>query len=304
MRCLRLQVSVSLLLLVATATATSLAVPAMADCQGEFTPLADGNSPFTKVHFFPKNGNHILIGNQLETIPPGIGVMSGGVIGAFNNASIDKMAGHTLKPNTTYYVYVYMLGRKMILDFSMTGHKEDETNGTEVNAADSGRSLVGMVHTNVDGKFVGSNKAQMTLSWCNQGETGLIERLDKDGTGSPVLSEVNPARRLEWLQWGINNSFKQGFTVPNIYVATTVRNDTPGSLVQVAIGIDGTTPVSLVGMYYQADPKAVGFVGSAVIGANGADEGYHYATFLMSNGGGGGAASVVSGAIYSSPLHS
>jgi hypothetical protein len=30
---------------------------ASADCQGEFTPLANHDSPFTHVHFFPKNGN-------------------------------------------------------------------------------------------------------------------------------------------------------------------------------------------------------------------------------------------------------
>ncbi|MGZ9084334.1 MAG: hypothetical protein ACXW3R_01965 [Rhodoplanes sp.] len=48
----------------------------------------------------------------------------------------------------------------------------------------------------------------------------------------------------------------------------------------------------------------VGTVITAVIGANGTNEGYHYASFLMSTGGADGTAVMTSGAIYSSPFHS
>lgn len=277
---------------------------AEAKADGEFTPIAGSGSPFTKVHFFPKNGNKIIINGKQEIIPSGHGVIKGGVIGVYDNASIDKHEGLKLAGNTLYYVYVYMKDRKMKMDFSKTGHKEDPNFGNQVNATDPTRSLIGMVYTTKEGKFLGSNRAQLTLSWFNRGHTGLIQSLDGASTDSKTAVEINKEYRLEWLQWGINNEFRQGFTVPNIYVGGTVANTTPGSYVQVSIGINGNTPVSYNGTYYQTGPNAVGFVGSAVIGANGANEGYTYATFLMSTAGGAGKAVMKSGAIYSSPLES
>lgn len=275
-----------------------------AKADGEFTPISGSGSPFSKVHYFAKNGNQIIINGKKETIPPGVGVMEGGVVGNYNNASIDKKEGLKLKGKTLYYVYVYMKSNKMRLDFSTVGHKEDPNYGNEVHATDPLRSLVGMVYTTEEGKFLGNNHSQLTLSWFNRGHTGLIQSLDGASTASKTAIEVNKLYRLEWLQWGINNSFKQGFTVPNIYIAGTVVNTLPGSYVQVSIGINGTTPVSYNGTYYQVNKDMVGFVNSAVIGANGANEGYAYATFLMSTAGGKGLATMKYGAIYSSPLES
>ncbi|MGZ8367427.1 MAG: hypothetical protein ACXWVK_01655 [Rhodoplanes sp.] len=275
-----------------------------ADCQGEFTPIAGNGSPFTQVHFFPKNGNEVIIAGVTETIPPGVGVISGGVIGTFDHASIDKVPGQALAGKTVYYVYVYMRDGVMTMDFSMTGHKEDETYGTQVHIGDPSRTLVGMVRTDENGRFVGSNRAQRTISWCNRGHTGLIQQLGGASTNSKNLAEVSENYRIEWLQWGINNTFRQGFTVPNIYVAGNVRNDKRGGYVQVAIAIDGVM-CSHVMTYFQ--PYFWGDVGTvitAVIGANGTNEGYHYASFLMSTGGADGTAVMTSGAIYSSPFHS
>lgn len=275
-----------------------------AEGAGEFTPLAGSGSPFTQVHFFPKNGNKIMINGQNETIPSGTGVRRGGVIGSYNDASIDKHKHRKLQGHTLYYVYVYMQSGKMEMDFSKVGHKEDPKYGNEVHATDPTRSLVGMVYTTTEGKFLGNNSSQLTLSWFNRGHTGLIHILDGASTESKTAHEVNKAYRLEWLQWGINNQFKQGFTVPNIYVGGTAVNTKPGSYVQVSIGINGATPVSYNGTYYQTDPNSVGCVNSVVVGANGAQEGYIYATFLMSTAGGEGKATMKYGAIYSSPLES
>jgi hypothetical protein len=287
-----------------------LSFPTWASADGEFTPIAGNGSPFSQVHFFPKNGNRILINGKTEIIPPGIGVMSGGVIGTYNDASIDKQEHQKLKGKTLYYVYAYMnkmqSGKpsQMKLDFSQTGHNENPTYGNEVHANDPGRSLVGMVYTTKEGKFLGNNRSQLTLSWFNRGHTAIAQSLDGSTTTSQKAVEVNRLYRLEWLQWGINNSFRQGFTVPNIYVAGTVVNSKPGSYVQVSIGINGTTPVSYNGTYYQTDANSVGFASAAVTGANGANEGYNYATFLMSTAGGEGQAMMKYGAMYSSPLDS
>lgn len=277
---------------------------AFADCQGEFTPMADSGSPFQRVHFFPKNGNQILIDGVSETIPPGVGVISGGVIGTYDNASIDKVTGQHLAGHTLYFVYAYMLSGSMVLDFSQTGHEEDATYGNEVRVGDPARSLVGMVYTDANGRFVGSNRSQLTLSWFNRGHTGLMQFVDGDSTSSSSLAEVNSNHRLEWLQWGINNTFRQGFTVPNIYVTGTVVNSAANCYVQVGIGIDGSARVSPIGSHFQASLSDAGTVATAMVGANGANEGYHYATFLMGNGGSCGTATITSGAIYSSPLES
>jgi hypothetical protein len=40
------------------------------------------------------------------------------------------------------------------------------------------------------------------------------------------------------------------------------------------------------------------------VGSNGTNEGYHYASVLMSTGGAGGKATVMTGAIYAVPLDS
>ncbi len=275
-----------------------------ADCSGEFTPMINSDSPFTQVHFFPKKGNKILINNKYETIPPGIGVISGGVIGTYNDASIDKHEHKKLKGSTLYYVYVYMKDKTMKMDFSQIGHKESVKYGNQIHFIDPTRSLIGMVYTTPEGKFLGSNRSQLTTSWCNRGHTGLVQQLEGASTNSKKPKEINVNYRLEWLQWGINNTFKQGFTTPNIYVATTVQNSQLNCAVEVSVGIDNDKSASFNGIYTQISPVSYGYIGSTVVGANGTNEGYHFATFLMSTVGTCGTAIVKSGAIYSSPLES
>jgi hypothetical protein len=274
---------------------------ARADCTGQFTPVAGTGSPFSQVHFFPKNGNKIIIAGKEETIPPGIGVISGGVKGTFNDASIDKQPGRALAPNTLYFVYVFMDDGTMKMDFSPTGHREDSTYGIEVHSGDPARSLVGMVRTNADGKFTGNAKSQLTLSWCNRVSVGLTEHLEGLKSTNASSAEANPTHRLEWLQWGINNQFTQGADVPNLYVFATVKNSKVGSYVNARIAIDGQI-VGNLGGYYQANPDAIGMIESSTQGWG--DEGYHYGQVFMDNGGGGGEINVISGMFFTSPLRS
>lgn len=281
-----------------------LASPAFAE--GELTPIAGNGTPFSQIHFFPKNGNKIVISGVRRTIPPGVGVMSGGVIGTYDNASIDKTPARKLAPKTLYYVYVYMRQKVMTMDFSQEGHKEDPTYGNEVHASDPSRSLVGMVYTDDSGKFVGDSRSQLVLSWFNRGHTGLIQQIGpeygKSDSCTPNMTDVAPHIKLEWLQWGINNKFRQGFTVPNVYVTGTVRNTEPGGHVYVSIALNGIQ-ASFKASYYQAERNSLGNVHVVIVGANGTDEGYNKATLLM-GAGGKGCAVMDSGAIYSSPLES
>lgn len=281
-----------------------LPIGAMADCQGQFSPMIGApweNSPFTHVHYFPKNGNQFLIAGRLETIPTGIGVISGGVIAAYNDASIDKVSGQILAPNTTYFVYLYKQSGVLTVDFSRSGHKEDPTYGNEVHATDPTRSLIGMVHTNSESKINGSSTAQMTLSWCNRGHLGVIEQLDGDQTGSSTLVVPNSAHKIEWLQWGINNSFLQGANSPNIWAVATVGSTMAGGHVQIDLAIDGVTCGVLGSTQIDTADDARQIV-SFNLGANGTNEGYHYAQILLSNAGSGGIVKVMNGAIWATPL--
>lgn len=259
-----------------------------------------------KFTFSLKNRNKIVINGTKETIPPGVGVISGGVIGTYNNASIDKVPGKKLVGRTLYYVYVYMRKGVMKMDFSTVGHKEDSRFGNQVHVADPTRSLVGMVYTDESGRFVGNSRSQLTLSWFNRGHTGLIQQIGPEygspRSCSPNMTRVDQKYRLEWLQWGINSTFRQGFTVPNVYVSGTVSNSEPGGYVYVSIAINGTQ-ASFVSTHYQSSLKALGNVHLVVVGANGTDEGYNSAELLMGTGG-RGCALMRAGAIYSSPLES
>lgn len=276
---------------------------AFADCQGEFTPMADSGSPFQRVHFFPKNGNQILIDGVSRTIPPGVGVISGGLIGDAENTSIDKVPGQRLAPLTLYYVYAYWSGGAMVMDFSTGGHKEDLTYGNEVHVSDPDRSLIGMVRTDANRRFVGSANSQMTLSWCNRVRLGVIEMLTGDSTSSSTLVIPNPAHKVEWLQWGINSSFLQGATSPNIYVQATVGNTVSGAYVNMSLAIDGVQCGLLGGLRINSVGDAQQ-LGSFNLGAAGTDEGYHYAQVLLSNGGSSGTVNIGSGAIWAAPVDS
>lgn len=270
------------------------------DC-GQFTPVLGAGSPFTQVHFFPKKGNQVVVSGQSRTIPPGVGVISGGVIGTHNNASINKVLGQTLAASTLYYVYVYVLDNVLVMDFSTTGHIEDQTYGNEVHATDQTRSLIGMVFTGTDGKFVGQDGMQLTLSWFNRGHLAIGRELDGIRSAYGFLFEANSDKRLHWLQWGVNNSFVEGFSVPNVYFHATVVNNTVGSYVHTAIRIDGVS-TSKISAHYQASNADCGTV--AMQACPHGNEGYHWASFMMGNGGFSGEALVTSGYFGTSPLFS
>jgi hypothetical protein len=267
-----------------------LASGARAECVGQFTPVlgsVSGNGLFSEVMFFAKNGNRIIINGTAETIPPGVGVVSGGVVAAYNNAYINKAGAQTLAPGTTYFVYAFMSPGGMALDFSRTGHQEDPSSGQETMARDPTQTLVGMARTNAEGKFIGSASSQLTLSWCNRVRLIVVAPLNGLSNSSPTLAVPSGAPKIEWLQWGINNTFKQSANAPNLRIRGNIGNTVGNhNSCQAQVFLDG---------------KAAGYEGSVTIprsgdtefiyadvpGANGTDEGYHYAQPGMSASNGG-----------------
>jgi hypothetical protein len=283
-------------------------VSCQADCQGDFTPVVGTGSPFSQVHVFPKDGNQFMIAGAMQTIPSAVGVISGGVIGTYNDASVDKTLHQTLAPHTLYFAYLYMLADVMTLDFSQTGHKEDPTFGNEVHATDQARSLVGMVYTDEAGKFIGDNARQLVLSWCHPIRVPLFQYVAGAHTNSPTLViPVGALAALEWLEWGVNNSFPEGMDVPNVMATITLVSDTSGAESWAAISIDGVTPATgdVTGNFHPVANKGVGVPVLAT--AAGTPEGHHTAQIMLTNAGSLGGTptiTITAGKLYTSPMRS
>jgi hypothetical protein len=108
----------------------------------------------------PKTCKHLAINGQLEEIPAGVGVISGGLQGDTLNACVDKVCGQVLAPNTVYHVWAFMQNGAMTMDFSTgqgSGHIEHPVWGYHVHVGDPGRTFIGLAYTN----------AQSTLDACH-----------------------------------------------------------------------------------------------------------------------------------------
>ncbi len=285
---------------------------------GQFTPVAGKNtggqtwefpSPFRYVHFFPKHCNRVIIDGVERVIPPGVGVTSGGVIGDVTNACIDKVCGKHLLPNTTYRVYVFMDG-DMKMDFSTGGHAEDPTYGNQVHSQDPLRSLVGMVRTNENGWIYGDATRQNTISWFNRGHTGLGPFVGWGG-GPPVHICPNAGDTgwhdtgysLEFLTFGINDTFRQAFTVPNIHFSGMIGNDQVGGVARIGLEVNGSM-MGHMPWSYQAVQGQGYHVHDVALGAAAADEGHVTVRLKITNLGYGTCVHVYSGTLYLDPLHS
>lgn len=250
---------------------------------GQFTPIAASGSPFSQVHFFPKNGNQIIIEGKQRKIPPGVGVVWGGVVGTYNDASIDKVPHKTLAPNTLYFVYVYWLAGQMLMDFSLMTHREDQYFGNEVHAMDPARSLVGMVYTDASGKFVGDATRQNTLSWFNPCRTVLSRQIAATSVSTAWEEIAN--KRLEWLQWGINSTFNEASIRSLIHFNGYGSNNTIDKSIGIAIGYNSAIAPAGVSVSQSNPAGNLQSLASTVAGPM--SEGHHYAQpFIMASGGG------------------
>lgn len=291
---------------------------------GQFTPLVvAGNHGSSFVHFFAKNCNKVLIGDQIETIPPGVGVLSGGVPLESKNAYIDKVPGQQMQPGTTYYAYAwcesYTPGCKMALNLSTTGAKESEDYGHQVHATDRTQTLVGMVRLMKDNLIAATPAQQPTISWNNRGHTGLAlhfgngQPRPRSCSNTPAPPEAIDSQgnvipgyvfALEWLSFGINHQFTQAFTVPNVSLfGTATHSQTGGQAYFFLAGANGQT-VSAPAYWQHSTANPAGSVFIATTGAIPVDEGYGKVQLLMSNGGTGGCVTLEFGTLYSSPLES
>ena len=285
---------------------------------GEFLPVVYRGIANEMVQFTPKHCNQVMVAGQNYVIPPGVGVESGGVMADLAGACVDQHCGQPLSPNVLYYAYVFRSpSGSLMIDFSRSGHMEDTAYGNEVKVGAPGESLVGMIETGADGLLVSDSVAQPIVSWFNQGTTGLTEQFGvytphvSPTTCSPdlmtPLDENGKPYTVKFLSWGINSTFAQAFTVPNIYVESSVNNSTTGGTGLIDIRIDGpgvSGGGSSLSVYTQAMVGGAGYVHVSAVGAAGANEGWITGTLMMSTAGSPGCFTLVSGQIFTSPVHS
>jgi hypothetical protein len=133
----------------------------------------------------PHNGNRIIIGGVVRTIP------SAGV----------SLAPTGLTAGTLYYIYAYMVGDAMTLEASTTGHSIDATTGVEIKSGDSTRTLVGMVRPIAGPAFVDTDAQRFVLSWHSRRNIAAFNSLASASTTSSAYVELTPSNRAEFLSW-------------------------------------------------------------------------------------------------------
>lgn len=203
------------------------------------------------------NGQYLNINGNPQPIPSGgVSLVPTGAVAA-----------------TTYYIYAYMVGSVMTLEFSTTGHSK-HTNGIEIKTGDSTRTLVGMAYASALNTW-GAGAADVA-SWFNRRNvsvSGVFSTARQ--TTSASLVELNSEIRCNFLSWGDETVLCK--------TNQTVQNGSAGNNVATQLNIDGSTP--LAGNTYMQPvtylPWAVGISDDTSV-----SEGRHYLTVFGATGGG------------------
>lgn len=287
---------------------------------GQFTPMVDKPDPSSSyVHFFAKNCNKVLIGDAIETIPPGTGVANGGVVLDSRCAYIQKVACQPMQPGTTYFVYVFCVSYtptcNMALNLDTAGHKESPDYGHEVHQSDRGQTLEGMVRLMKDNLIAGTVGQQPTVSWHNRGETALAQHIgngqprartcsptwavpDAIDTAGNVIPGANPFS-MEWLSFAINSQlgpylppgypaqYGQAFTVPDVKLFGTMTTSVAGGEGYVIFGDGAGHTISAPSYFRHESGHTYGNLYVEEFGAVPDNEGYAKVQLLMRTGGTG-----------------
>lgn len=162
----------------------------------------------------PFNGNQLVINGQFQVIPAaGVTLAPGAAVAA-----------------TVYYIYAFMVGAVMTLEFSTTGHTPDLTTGVEIKVGDSTRTLVGLARPNTGPVWVDNSQQRFVISWFNRRPIALRNSLTA-GTliSSTTFVELSASLRNEFLTWSdsssafhctgaVANSVAASFTISNMAI--------------------------------------------------------------------------------------
>ena len=223
----------------------------------------------TQVRFRAVNGAWVRIAGLLYNLTADITATN-------TNASIDGTAGSTLANSTLYYVYLFISGSTVTIDFSTTAYAISSTSGnygTYIKSGANTRTLIGMIRTNGSGEFVDSATQRFVRSWFNDpGIAGTSSLSANRTTTETSYAEINSEIRVEFLAWTGE--------VVTISATGTMENSTAGQSVNASIGIDDTTAEDMFNRFNNGATGGTPGSFGGTINKTGLTEGYHYATLL------------------------
>jgi len=141
----------------------------------------------TSVKLIPCNGNRIIIGGRVYTIPSaGVTLTSSGM------------------GDSTYLIYAYWDGSAIQLEFSMTAHATDTATGVEIKSGNASRTLVGMVYVN-------AGNINNVASWFNRKRDKIVCTDNANRSFSSTSAVQVGFYFLNFLSWG-DEDLEAGFT--------------------------------------------------------------------------------------------
>lgn len=105
-----------------------------------------------------------------------------------------------LSANTFYYVYAFMSGATMLLEFSTTTHVT-HTNGVEIKTGDPSRTLVGAAYTDASTQFVRNQTFIGVITWFNRQSLGLALTATTTAFTNVSIAEITASDRLSFITW-------------------------------------------------------------------------------------------------------
>ena len=227
------------------------------------------------LYFLPYNGNQITMPNGLTyTIP------SGGVTALAANCFLAKVANSALVTNTLYYVYLWVNGSTLTLNFDTTGHATDATSGLEIRSGDATQLLLGMVQTNNDGtnNFRNDFSFRGVLNWLNR----QTLRFEVHNTGSPTLTNTSG-----WQQIGSVTAYFLTWSGASIRGIGTTWNSTATDSTSTGVTVDATSGIT--GQQQTFTSTGASDQGPVACAYNSlAAEGFHFAVLVGQVSGGTG----------------
>lgn len=237
-------------------TTSNAQIKEIAPWCGELLPMITDQfigAPHRRIHFAPKYCNKIMVGGTIENIPSATAVVSGGISADVTNTCVDKVCGQALRPRMLYRSYIFKDNGALKFNFSVKEHKEDAIFGNEVHVDDPGQSFVGLVYTDENGLICGGASSLCVLSWFYRGHTALVSFIGPIFGKPPAQACDTPGGHVAGvdqfdvtiLTFGVNSTFRQGYTVPNFYLMGTLTNTVVGASSYASIGLEwGGTPVA------------------------------------------------------------
>ncbi|MGE4526832.1 MAG: phage tail protein [Rhodospirillaceae bacterium] len=163
------------------------------------------------------NGNHLVIGGAVRTIPDGgISLAPTGLVAA-----------------TNYYIYAVFADGELTLEADVTSHETDSATGIETKAGDTSRTLVGMARTLNDVTWCDEVGRRFVLSWFNRSEK-MLKINGSASTSSATVAQLSGL--AEFLTWDSSSLLA--------VLSANASGSAVGSGTQAQIMFDGATSSS------------------------------------------------------------